>query len=360
MRRCVDLARRGEGRTAPNPVVGAVVVGRNGRVIAEGFHRGPGTPHGEAEALAIAGDRARGGTLYVSLEPCAHPSPRKPAPCADLVAASGVSRVVIGLRDPFPGHGGGVERIRAAGIPVDGPVEEDLCRRANEPWLTFATRQRAWFCLKAAMTLDGRIATATGESRWITGEAARRDVHERRNRCDAILVGAGTVSADDPLLTVRGVDDGRDPVRLILDGSLSMSPRARMLGGSAAPTIVVTTRDAPARRAAALEQAGAEVWRVAGQDGRVALRPFAKALAKRGILSVLVEGGAQTHAALLAAGLCDRLVLYVAPMAIGGPGAPPWLGGDGVASLGRAPRFRYDVPPRLVGDDLLLEAVPVL
>jgi diaminohydroxyphosphoribosylaminopyrimidine deaminase/5-amino-6-(5-phosphoribosylamino)uracil reductase len=272
-----------------------------------------------------------------------------------------VTRVVIGLRDPFPGHGGGREMLRKAGIRVDGPIDDEDCRRANEPWLTLATKQRAWFCLKAAMTLDGRIATATGESRWITGSEARADAHERRNRADAILVGAGTVAADDPLLTVRGVRGGRDPVRLVLDGKLSMSAKARVLApGSAAATIIVTTRDAPERKARALARAGAEVWRLPGKKGRVDLRALARALPGRGLVSVLVEGGAETHAGLLEAGLVDRLLLYVGPQVIGGRGAPAWLGGAGVSRLARAPRFRFDGAPRLVGEDVLLEAIPVL
>ena len=355
MRRCLALARRGEGRTAPNPIVGAVIVSARGRVLAEAFHRGPGTPHAEAAALAELGGRAPGATLYVSLEPCAHASPHKPQPCADLVAASGVRRLVYGHADPFPGHGGGAARVAAAGIAVTGPVLEDECARANAPWLTFAREDRAHVTLKAAMTLDGRIATRTGVSRWITGPEARADVHRWRDRLDAILVGAGTVLADDPLLTVRGVAGGRDPVRVVLDGKLRIPPRARLFhSGSPARTLVATTRDAPARRVLALESVGAEVLRLPASAGRIRPLALARALAARGILSVLVEGGGDTHAAFLADGLCDRLLLYLAPRAVGGARAPSWLGGEGVAKLDKAYGFRFDGPPRRLGDDLLL------
>jgi diaminohydroxyphosphoribosylaminopyrimidine deaminase/5-amino-6-(5-phosphoribosylamino)uracil reductase len=211
------------------------------------------------------------------------------------------------------------------------------------------------------MTLDGRIATASGESRWITGEAARLDAHQLRDRRDVILVGAGTVATDDPLLTVRGIDGGRDPVRVILDGKLSTSPRAKIFSsGSPAPTLIATTREASAKKELALELAGAEVWRLPGlpgKPGKVDLRALLRGLARRGLTSVLVEGGAETHAAFLQANLCDRLLLYVAPKAIGGKRAPAWLGGPELGKLARAHQFRFDVPPRLVGDDLVIEAV---
>jgi len=355
MRRCLALARRAEGRTAPNPIVGAVVVSARGRVLAEGFHRGPGTPHGEAAALAALGGKAPGATLYVSLEPCTHASPRKPRPCAEIVAESGIRRMIFGLRDPFPGHGGGAAQVAAAGIEVVGPVLVDECAEANAAWLTYAREQRAHVTLKAAMTIDGRIATRTGESRWITGPEARADVHRWRDRLDAILVGAGTVIADDPLLTVRGIAGGRDPVRVILDGKAATPPKARLFhSGSPAKTIVAVARDAATRRVVGLEAVGAEVLRLPGTNGRVKPLALARALAERGLLSIFVEGGAETHAAFLDAGLCDRLLLYVAPKAVGGARAPAWLGGEGVAKLADAHGFHFDGAGRRLGEDLLL------
>jgi diaminohydroxyphosphoribosylaminopyrimidine deaminase/5-amino-6-(5-phosphoribosylamino)uracil reductase len=361
VRRCLALAQRAEGRTTPNPIVGAVVVSPTGEVLSEGFHQGPASDHAEAAALRPLGFSAPGATLYVSLEPCAHPSPRKPRPCADLVIASGVRRLVYGLADPFPGHGGGAARVAAAGIEVTGPVLPEACAAVNAPFLTFARAGRAHATLKAAMTLDGKIATRAGESRWITGPEARADAHRWRDRLDAILVGAGTVLADDPLLTVRGVAGGRDPVRVILDGRLRVPAKARLFhSGSPARTLVATTRDAPARRALALERVGAQVLRLPGKDGKLRPEALLRALAKAGLLSVLVEGGAETHAAFLAAGMCDRLLLYVAPRAVGGQAAPGWLGGDGVAKLARAHAFRFAGPPHPLGDDLLLTLAPKL
>jgi diaminohydroxyphosphoribosylaminopyrimidine deaminase/5-amino-6-(5-phosphoribosylamino)uracil reductase len=356
MRRCLELAERAAGRTSPNPMVGCVIVGPRGRVLAEGFHERAGAPHAEAVALAKLGGRAPGATLYVNLEPCAHVG-HTPA-CAPLVAQSGIQRLVVGLADPFPGHGGGAARVRRAGIRVDGPILEEECRRANEAFLCFATLGRAHVTLKAAMTLDGKIATRTGQSRWITGEPARADAHALRNRVDAILVGSGTVRADDPLLTTRGVPGGRDAVRIVLDGRLRMSPRAQMLrAGSTAPTLICTTREAPRARARALEAAGATVLFLPGRKGRVSLRALLRALPKREVLSVLVEGGAETHAEFLQAGLCDRLRLYVAPLALGGA-APAWLGGVGAAHLSSAAGFVFEGPPMSLGSDLLLQAVP--
>jgi diaminohydroxyphosphoribosylaminopyrimidine deaminase/5-amino-6-(5-phosphoribosylamino)uracil reductase len=356
MRRCLALARRAEGRTSPNPMVGAVVLDARGRVLAEGWHRRAGEPHGEADALAKLDFRARGATVVVNLEPCSHRGARRTQPCAPMLLEAGIARLVYGTRDPYPGHGGGAAMLAKAGVEVIGPVLEPECRRVNAPFLTWATRRRAHVTLKAAMSLDGRIATRTGESQWITGEAARHQTHRLRDQVDAILVGAGTVAADDPQLTTRGVARGRDPVRVVLDGRLSMSPRARMLrNGSAAPTWIATTRGAPAARARALEAAGAVVLRLPGQGGRVDLEALCAELGRRGVLSVLVEGGGETHAAFLEADLCDRLILHVAPLAIGGKRAPSWLGGEGVARLGAAPRFHPVGRPRLVGPDLLLE-----
>ncbi len=350
MRRCLTLARRAEGRTAPNPIVGCVIVGRRGP-IAEAWHRKAGEPHAEADALARAGGRAAGATLYTNLEPCAHRTGRRTQPCAPLIVAAGVRRVVYGLADPFPGHAGNAE-LRAAGIEVVGPVLEDACRRANAPFHVWATEGRAHVTLKAAMTLDGRIATRRGESRWITGEAARREVHRLRDVADAVLVGAGTVLADDPALTVRGVRGGRDPVRVVLDGRLRISAEAKVFSDGRA--IVCTGARAPAARVRAIEETGAEVIRFPGT--RVRARALLRALGKRNILSVLVEGGAETHASFIEAGLCDRLLLFVAPRAFGGA-APAWLGGDGAARIAAAARFRFDAPPRRLGDDLLVEAV---
>jgi diaminohydroxyphosphoribosylaminopyrimidine deaminase/5-amino-6-(5-phosphoribosylamino)uracil reductase len=357
MRRCLELARRAEGRTAPNPMVGCVVLGKDGQLIAEGWHRRPGTPHAEAAALAKIKRHAPGGTLYVNLEPCNHQG-RTP-PCAPAVLASEVGRVVIGAMDPIRGHGGGARVLSRGGVEVVRGVLKAECEDANAPFFTWARLGRAHVTLKAAITLDGKIATVAGESKWITGEAARADVHVRRDHCDAVLVGVGTVLADDPQLTVRGVDGGRDPVRVVLDSKLRTPVTARLLPANAAGaipvrTIVACAAATPARRRK-LEAAGAEIWELPGADGRVDLTVLARRLGSAGLLSVLVEGGGQVHASLLAADLADELRLYLAPVAVGGP-APSWLGGTGVRHLADAPRLRWLGAPQRIGDDLVLRA----
>jgi diaminohydroxyphosphoribosylaminopyrimidine deaminase/5-amino-6-(5-phosphoribosylamino)uracil reductase len=353
--RCLALAAPLAGRTAPNPIVGCVIVDRRGRVVAEGVHRGPGTPHAEVDALAQLGGRARGATLYCNLEPCNHHG-RTP-PCAPAVLAAGISRVVLGGLDPIPGHGGGAALLRRGGVTVEVGVLAAACAEANRPWLTWARDHRPTFTLKAAVTLDGKIATVGGEAKWITGAAARADGHRLRDRHDAILVGVGTVLADDPRLDVRDLPGGRDPVRIVVDSRLRTPPRARLLPGArGVRTILATTAAAPAARERRLVAAGAEVWRIPGRGRRVDLRRLATRLAAAGLTSVLVEGGGEVHAAMLAADLADTLCLYVAPMVVGGP-APSWVGGRGQRALALAHRFVFDGPAIPVGDDLRLTAL---
>jgi len=358
MRRCLELARRAEGRTAPNPIVGAVIVDRRGEVIAEGWHERAGMPHAEAVALAVVGGRAPGGTLYVNLEPCRHRRNRRTAPCAPAVLASGVRRVVIGALDPIRSHGGGARELARAGVEVVTGVLRAECEEANAPFFTWARSGRPRFLLKAAVTIDGKIATVGGESQWITGAPARRDGHRLRDVCDAVMVGVGTVLADDPRLTVRGIRGGRDPVRVVVDSRLRTPPAAKVLpaAGSPARTIIACARAAPARQRR-LEAAGAEVWEAPAPDGRVDLVALARRLGAAGLLSVLVEGGGELHAGLLDAGLADEVRLYVAPLAVGGP-ARTWLGGPGVARLSDAWGFRWQGAPERIGDDLVLRLVP--
>ncbi len=355
MRRCLALARRGEGRTAPNPMVGCVVVDRRGKVVAEGWHRRAGAPHAEADALARAG-RVAGGTLYVNLEPCRHQG-RTP-PCAPLVAASGVRRVVVGMLDPIRGHGGGAAWLARRGIAVERAVLEEECRELNRAWLTWARRGRPWLTLKAAATLDGKVATWRGESQWITGEAARREGHRLRDTHDACMVGVGTVLADDPRLTVRGVRGGRDPVRVVVDSRLRTPPVAKVLGRGR--VIVAATRAAPRAREARLVAAGAEVWRLPGR-GAVDLAALAARLAASGITSVLVEGGPTLCGALLDGGLVDEVRLFLAPLVLGGSGRKSglaWIGGRGSDRLAQATRLVPLGPPRRFGPDLLLTLRP--
>jgi len=356
MKRCLVLARRAEGRTAPNPIVGCVIVSRQGEVLAEGWHRKAGEPHGEADALARLGGKAKGATLYVNLEPCNHQG--RTGPCAPKVIAAGVRRVVIGAADPIERHGGGARAIAKAGIEVTSGVLEAECLEANRGFYTWAREGRPFTVLKAAASLDGRVATHTGHSQWITGEAARADVHALRNRLDAIAVGVGTVLADDPQLHVRGVRGGRDPVRVVLDSSLRTPPGARLMPGPHSPArvVIATTEGAPAGRQRRLELAGAEVWRFPAQGGQVDVARLVARLAAEGVTTLLVEGGPSVHASFLAANVADEVRLYVAPIVVGGHGrtaGPAWVAGQGVASLNDAHRLVFSSVLR-VGDDLCL------
>ena len=370
MARCLELAARHRGRTAPNPIVGCVIVAPDGAVLAEGAHRGPGQDHAEIAALRKLARRAPGATLYVNLEPCNHHG-RTP-PCAPVVRDAGVARVVIGIDDPIPGHGGGIALLRRAGIAVTTGVLREECERANLPFLTWATRQRPAFTLKAAITLDGKICTVAGESRWITGPAARADVMRLRDEHDAVLVGIGTVLADDPRLTAR-LPRGRDPQRIVLDTRLRTPPSAKLLPGRRGPrTIIACAPRAPLAREAALVARGAEIWRIGAPAGsragdRLGGRPggyagggvdvaeLARRLAEARICSVLVEGSGEVHADLLARGIADDLVVYLAPKLVGGP-APSWVGGPGLAALSAAHRFVFDTDVRPLGGDLRLTA----
>jgi diaminohydroxyphosphoribosylaminopyrimidine deaminase/5-amino-6-(5-phosphoribosylamino)uracil reductase len=348
MRRALELARRGLGRTHPNPPVGAVVV-RAGRIVGEGWHRRAGTAHAEVIALAAAGERARGATLYCTLEPCSFVG-RTPA-CAPRVVASRVSRVVLGTIDPHPRvRGRGVRELRRAGIAVQSGVEEEAARELIRFFAHHAVRRRPFVRLKLAASADGRIATATGESRWITGPLARRLVHRWRNELDAVMVGVETALADDPALTCR-MARGRDPIRIVVDSRLRVPPRARLLREGRSPVWIATARNAPAARAKRLEAAGAAVLPVPGRGERVDLGALLDLLAQRGISSLLVEGGATLAASLLRAGLVDELCWFEAPLLIGGDGKP-MIEGLGVRSMNDALALRGH---RLesVGPDLL-------
>jgi diaminohydroxyphosphoribosylaminopyrimidine deaminase/5-amino-6-(5-phosphoribosylamino)uracil reductase len=349
LRQCLRLAARARGQTSPNPLVGSVVV-KDGRVLATGYHRRAGLPHAEVVALSKLGGRAPGATLYVNLEPCNHHG--RTAPCTDLLLGAGLLRVVVGMIDPNPlVNGKGVERLRRAGVEVETGVLEAECRRLNEGFVSVMERGRPFVTLKLAASADGRIATRTGESAWLTGEPARAWVHRQRSVNDAVLVGAKTARRDDPLLTVRQAR-GRDPLRVVVDSRARLPLRARMLREGDSKVIVATTAAAPGPRVRALERAGAEVWRLPARRGRVDLAALLRALAARGVLTVFCEGGATLAGALIEAGLADRLCLFYAPKIL--VGGVPILSGRGVARLERAWRLA-EVRWRAIGDDWLLE-----
>lgn len=352
-------AEKGRGRTHPNPPVGAVVV-RDGRVVGRGFHRRAGLPHAEVEAIHDAGPAARGAELYVTLEPCAHFG-RTP-PCTKAVLDAGLTRVFVGSIDPNPlVSGRGLQLLRDGGVEVVEDVRRADCDLLAREFFRLMTSGRPWITLKAAVTLDGRIATKSGDSKWISGEASRALVHAWRDEHDAILVGAGTVLADDPLLTTRlaaPVVDGREPrtgLRIVLDGRLRTPAGARLYDLSAGPVLVFTTvGEGPA--ADALRARGVELEVVPGVEGRIDPAALFERLGRRGLTSVFVEGGAEIHGALVRAGLFDELRLFLAPKLVGGD-APGWLAPLGLDRLADAPALELLATDR-VGDDLLVVARP--
>ncbi len=354
LERARELALRGRGRVSPNPLVGAVVL-REGETVAEGWHEGPGLPHAEAAALAAAGEAARGATMVCTLEPCSHHG-RTP-PCADALVAAGVARVVIGAADPLErDRAQGREVLRAAGIEVAvaNGADAEACAELNAPFLTWALTGLPHVTLKLATSLDGKIATAGGESQWITGPEARALVHRWRADHDAVGVGLGTAIADDPRLTARDVEGPvRQPARVVFDSAARLPLRSALVHGAPeARLIVLAAAGAPPERVAALEAAGAEV---AHLEGGPAQRVAAglRALGERGIQSLLVEGGAELAGALVAAGAVDRVAWFLAPMLIGGGDAPSAIAGAGAQSLALAPRLAGAAVER-VGDDLLV------
>jgi diaminohydroxyphosphoribosylaminopyrimidine deaminase/5-amino-6-(5-phosphoribosylamino)uracil reductase len=336
MRRALELAARGLGLAPPNPMVGALVAAE-GEVVGEGWHEGPGTAHAEIGALRAAGDRARGATLYVTLEPCSHQG-RTP-PCAPVVAGSGISRVVVGSLDPNPiVDGRGLAYLRAQGLEVAEGVCGDEARELVAGFSKHVLTGLPFVTLKLAMSLDGKVAARDGSSRWITGEAARRDAHRLRAAAGAIVVGVGTVTADDPALTVRLQGyRGRQPMRVVLDAR-GRTPADAVVLRNDAPTLVVTTASAPLERRIAWESAGAEVLVEAEADGssRLDLARVLELLGKRDVQDVLIEGGPTVAWSALEAGLVDRMVVYLAPKLIGGVEAPSALGGSGIASIADA------------------------
>jgi diaminohydroxyphosphoribosylaminopyrimidine deaminase/5-amino-6-(5-phosphoribosylamino)uracil reductase len=355
MRQALELARNGLGLASPNPMVGAVVVSE-GRIVGEGWHEGPGTPHAEVMALEAAGGAAPESTLYVTLEPCSHQG-RTP-PCAPRVVEAGVARVVAAIQDPNPlVDGSGFRLIRDAGIEVVVGVLEGEGRELIAGFAKHLRTGLPFVTLKLAASLDGKIAARDGSSKWITGEKAREDVHRLRAACDAVVVGAGTVIADDPSLTVRLEGyRGRQPLRAVLDGR-GRVPGAAAVLNSKASTLVVTVSTAPAEARSAWERAGAEVLVVDDPEDarRVSLAALMTALGKRDVQTVLIEGGSTVAWSAVESGVLDRLVLYLAPKLVGGTAAPGVLGGSGVATLASAFPMSIRSVER-IGDDVKVVA----
>ena len=313
MRQALDLAARGTGRTSPNPMVGSVVV-RDGVVQGEGYYQEYGGRHAEPQALEEAGGRAQGATLYVTLEPCCHQG--STPPCTEAIIASGIAHVHVAMADPDRRVSGkGIERLRAAGMTVETGLLEAEARELNAAYVRHRETGQPFVVLKLAQTLDGRIATRNGHSKWITGEAARKRVHLMRSRADAVLVGIDTVLADDPRLTVRHVD-GRQPGRIVLDSRARTPLEAQVLNGDA-PAIVCVAENAPADRVDGLKGAGAEVLVLPGGDGSIPIDPLKSALGQAGIVTLMVEGGSRVAASFLRERAVDRIACFVAPRILG-------------------------------------------
>lgn len=350
MRQALAEAEKGLGRTSPNPAVGAVLV-KAGRVVGRGHHARAGGPHAEVVALRAAGARARGADLYTTLEPCDHFG-RTP-PCSLAVIDAGVRRVFVGSLDPNPlVDGKGIARLRAAGVEVVTGVLAPECDALNAHWFTFVKERRPFVTLKAAASLDGRIATRTGDARWVSGEEARAWVHRLRDRVDAVLVGSGTARSDDPRLTARlPGGGGRDPLRVVLDTRLALPRRLALFRPGGPPTLVAHAVAKPRR-----PPPGVELLRCRRGRGGVDLRDLVERLAARGVTHLLVEGGARVTAAFLEAGLVDRLAVFVAPKLVGGDGVP-LVAGPGPARMADALALERVTVER-VGEDVLVTGVP--
>lgn len=353
MRRALALAQKGQGRTRPNPMVGAVIV-QNGRIVGEGHHERAGGPHAEVVALEAAAGATSGADLYVTLEPCCHHG-RTP-PCTDRIIGAGIRRVVTSALDPNPlVSGGGVERLRAAGVLVELGLLSEEATTLNEAFIKFVKGRIPFVILKAAVSLDGKIATRTGDSMWISGERSRQRVHQLRDQVDALIAGIGTIRRDDPRLTTRLPEGGRDPIRVIVDGLGPLPLDAKVFHSpSPSPTWVAVAADAPRERIETLKRCGLMVLEAGGSRGRVCLAHLLKGLGEREITSVMIEGGEGIFTSAIEEGIIDKFFLFVAPVLVGGKTAPSLFGGAGIEQLAQAVRLRRVRIEQLDGD-LLIE-----
>lgn len=353
MRRALSLAARGQGRVEPNPMVGCVLV-RAGRVVGEGHHRRFGGPHAEVHALRQAGAKARGATAYVTLEPCAHFG--KTPPCADALVEAGVARVIAAQTDPFPEVAGrGFRKLRRAGIQVDTGLLAVEARELNAPFLTRVLLRRPYVILKWAQSADGKIATPSGDSKWISGAESRQLVHRLRARLDAVMVGSGTVLADDPQLTARDVPVRRVARRVVFDSRLVTPLSARLVATARQwPTLILTTPAANARKRLQLEQAGVQVVTCRQRNSRVDVADALRRLSAMAMTSVLVEGGGQLLGSFRDAGLLDEAWVFTAPVVLGGSDAASACAGDGAVSVAQG-LHALSVRHRVVGRDALMQ-----
>ena len=354
MQKTLELAAKGKGRTSPNPMVGAVVV-KGGKIISGGYHRKAGTSHAEVIALKKAGAAARGATLYVNLEPCCHTEKRTP-PCTKAIIKSGMKKVVVAMIDPNPDVSGmGLKELQAAGIRTETGIMQGEAQRLNEAFIKYITEKEPFVILKIAQSLDGKIATARGESKWITGSEARDHVHKLRNEVDALLVGIGTVKKDNPSLDCR-IRGGKNPYRIIVDTSLQISPGAKVLKYNDNRTIIAVTKKAGTQKVDSLTRSGNKVLVVKDKAGKVDLKSLMKELGKLEITSVMIEGGSSISASALSAGIVDKVMFFIAPKIIGGIDAIPSVGGKSPALLKNALKLK-DMQTTFFGEDILIEGL---
>lgn len=351
MERAIELAELARGLTSPNPMVGAVIV-KDGNVVAEGYHQYAGGKHAEIEALHKAGGEAKGAAMYVNLEPCCHQG--KTPPCVPEIIKAGISRVVIAVRDPnLLVHGKGIKQLEDAGIDVEVGVLEEKAKKLNEVFFKFITTGLPFVTMKYAMTLDGKIATREGESKWITSEEARDYARRLRSFNDAVMVGIDTVLADDPQLTAR-FPGAKEPRRIILDSSAKLPLKSKLITTKGGKVMVVVTNAAPKSRIYSLEKAGVEVLKVRARKSRVHLASLMQVLCKDLITSILLEGGSTLNASAIEEGVVDKIMCFVGFKILGGSGALSPIGGEGFEKMKDALGIR-DLEVKFIGEDLLIE-----
>ncbi len=354
MQIALELAARGKGYTSPNPMVGAVVV-KDGKIVGKGWHEKVGGPHAEVNAIDDAGDQAAGSTIYVTLEPCNHQG-RTP-PCTEKILSAGIQHVVMAMKDPNPDvSGGGADFLIQNGISVESGVCEAEARRLNESFIKYIRTKQPFVLLKCAATLDGRIATRTGDSKWVTGESSRKYVHELRHEMDAIMVGVNTVKTDNPSLTTRREDKkGVDPIRIVLDTQLSIPENSKLLQiPSGSDTLIITGNSKSSPKRTAIENMGVKIIDTALKDGRIDLNALMNQLGKTGITSLLIEGGAQVVASALQSGIVDKINFFYAPKILGGDDGVPMCSGPGPELMAQSIPVK-DIHVRQFDNDIMIE-----
>ena len=353
MQLALELAKKAEGKTSPNPLVGAVIV-KNGKIIGKGFHEKAGKPHAEINAINSVKDKRqlKGSTLYVNLEPCCHYG--KTGPCTDEIIKSGIKEVYIAMLDPNPmNNGKGLAKLKKAGIKVNLGLMEKEARKLNEFFIKFITTKKPFVMMKTAMSLDGKIATKTGHSKWISCRESREHVHKLRNIVDAIIVGINTILKDDPRLTTRlNIKEGNNPLRIVLDSTLKIPLKARVLDNN--NVMIATTSRCSKKKKKILEKKGIKVVIVKSKNKKVDLNELMKKLALMGVTSVMIEGGSEVNASALEAGIVDKIIYFIAPIIIGGKNAKTAVGGRGIKYLNETIKLR-EIKVKKIGSDMMVE-----